>query len=195
MKEEKKGSKRSRSRAKIMHEAKKLYEQHGLGHVTFAQIADEAGMCRTTIFNHFSTSNELVMAIYEEEIEKIHERCQSTGLSGLPLLQKFFDLLIDDMVDYPVLATEIVSSAILNAHSYVGYVEGEVLASLPPSCGPIGSEERRLRGILIMGAYYGLINHYHINKEPFDGPKMKQEFRLLVDRIILEAEETETVRE
>ncbi len=38
--------------------------------------------------------------------------------------------------------------------------------------------------ILIEGAYFGLVNHYHINNRAFDGAAMKEEFHRLLDRMI-----------
>ena len=37
---------------------------------------------------------------------------------------------------------------------------------------------------LLMGAYYGLINHYHLYNQPFDSEKMKAEMRRMIDAII-----------
>lgn len=46
-------SKKEKSRLRIMHAAKGLFEKQGLDNVTFSQIAEAADVCRTTVFNHF----------------------------------------------------------------------------------------------------------------------------------------------
>ena len=38
--------------------------------------------------------------------------------------------------------------------------------------------------MLITGAYYGLINHYHINKLKFESENMKTEFRQMMNGIL-----------
>ncbi len=55
--------KRARSRKLIMHAAKGLFEEKGIRNVTFNDIAERADMCRTTVFNHFATINELMIAL------------------------------------------------------------------------------------------------------------------------------------
>ena len=46
-----------------MHAAKGLFEKNGIENVTFNQIAESAEVCRTTVFNHFSDSKELMLAL------------------------------------------------------------------------------------------------------------------------------------
>ena len=47
-------SKKEKSRIKILHAAKGLFERYGIDDVTFTQIAQKADVCRTTVFNHFA---------------------------------------------------------------------------------------------------------------------------------------------
>ena len=63
--------KRERSRIRIMHAAKGLFEEHGIDNVTFQMIADKSEMCRTTIFNHFSGIEDLMLALSSQEIMDI----------------------------------------------------------------------------------------------------------------------------
>ena len=83
-------TKREKSRIRIMHEAKRLYETYGIENVTFSQIAEEAGMCRTTIFNHFATAGDLMLALYRQEIEDIKAHCLATGQTGMHLIEALF---------------------------------------------------------------------------------------------------------
>ena len=66
--ESSKMSKKEKSRHKIMHAAKGLFERDGIENVTFTQIAEEADVCRTTVFNHFAGTRELMLAISRQEI-------------------------------------------------------------------------------------------------------------------------------
>ena len=49
--------KRSKSKQIIISAAKNLFEEKGPGHVTFNDVAKKAQMCRTTIFNYFTSVN------------------------------------------------------------------------------------------------------------------------------------------
>ena len=75
--------KKIRSRITIMHAAKVLFEKYGIEEVTFQMIADEADMCRTTVFNHFSGLSELLLALVAQEIDDIKDYCDSGELKGM----------------------------------------------------------------------------------------------------------------
>ena len=74
-------SKKEKSRLKIMHTAKGLFEKNGIDSVTFAQIAEGADMCRSTVFNHFSNVTELMLAIISQEIEDIRDYCREKSFN------------------------------------------------------------------------------------------------------------------
>lgn len=38
--------------------------------------------------------------------------------------------------------------------------------------------------ILLTGAYYGIVNHYHLHDMAFDADKMKKEMRNMIDMIL-----------
>lgn len=173
-------TKREKSRMKIMHEAKRLYETYGIENVTFSQIADEAGMCRTTVFNHFATAGDLMLALYRQEIEDIKEHCLATGLTEMPLIRALFDKLIEDTVCYPMLTSQLTNHAILSREQEkpIRVIEELVAQNLPVRFH--GPAEREQMAVLILGAYYGLINHYHIYQKPFEEESLKEEFRQLL---------------
>ena len=85
--------KRARSRMIIMHAAKGLFEEKGIRNVTFNDIAERADMCRTTIFNHFSTINELMLALSEQEIVDLMEFCHDSKLEGKELITAMVALI------------------------------------------------------------------------------------------------------
>ena len=63
--------KRSKSKQIIISAAKNLFEEKGPGHVTFNDVAKKAQMCRTTIFNYFTSVNEILLAIMDEEVRNL----------------------------------------------------------------------------------------------------------------------------
>ena len=182
MQPERNMSKKEKSRMKIMHAAKGLFEKYGIDDVTFTQIAKEADVCRTTVFNHFAGTRELLLAIFAQETEDLKEYAENTGLVGMPLIFALFDRLIEDTANYPTLSMRLITNAIMSRDegNPVALIEDMVRSSLTAEA----PEDTELKVISITGAYYGLINHYHINKLNFQAETMKSEFRRIMDEII-----------
>ncbi len=180
--ESSKMSKKEKSRHKIMHAAKGLFERDGIENVTFTQIAEEADVCRTTVFNHFAGTRELMLAISRQEIEDIKQYCSLHNMKGKTLVYGLYDKLIDDTVCYPVLTGKLINNAIINHQddNPVKIIEEMTEEGLRTA----GTERAEELAVLIEGAYFGLTNHYHINDKTFDGTIMKEEFHKLLDYIL-----------
>ena len=175
-------SKKEKSRMKIMHAAKGLFEKYGIDDVTFTQIAKEADVCRTTVFNHFAGTKELLLAIFAQETEDLKEYAENTGLTGMPMICALFDMLIEDTANYPTLSMRLITNAIMSRdeENPIAMIEDMVRCSLTAA----NPEDTELKVVSITGAYYGLINHYHINKLNFEAETMKSEFRRIMDEIV-----------
>ena len=182
MRPERNFSKKEKSRMNIMHAAKGLFEKYGIDDVTFTQIAKEADVCRTTVFNHFAGTRELLLAIFAQETEDLKVYAESTGLEGVSLIYALFDRLIEDTANYPSLSMRLITNAIMSRdeENPIAMIEDMVRCSLTAS----NPEDTELKVVSITGAYYGLINHYHINKLSFEAETMKSEFRRIMDEII-----------
>ena len=143
-----------------MHAAKGLFERDGIDNVTFGRIAEEADVCRTTVFNHFSGTAELMLAIMSQEIEDIRDFCREENYSGKELIYALFGKLIEDTAYYPTLATRLINNAILEHErdNPVKIIEEMTMAGLRAD-GFTDEESKRLT-VLTEGAYFGLINHY-----------------------------------
>jgi len=170
-------TKKEKSRLKIMHAAKGLFEEHGIDQITFTQIAKEADVCRTTVFNHFAGTKELLLAIFSQEIEDLIEYCEETELSGLPLIYALFDRLIEDTANYPTLSVRLLNNAVLirDDDNPVRLIEKITEDNLPAGRGQTA--------VLICGAYYGLINHYYINNKKFNPAILKEDFHRMLEVI------------
>ena len=177
-------SKKEKSRRKIMHAAKGLFEKYGIDDVTFTQIAKEADVCRTTVFNHFAGTRELLRAIFAQETEDLKVYAESTGLEGVSLIYALFDRLIEDTANYPSLSMRLITNAIMSRdeENPIAMIEDMVRCSLTAE----DPEDTELKVVSITGAYYGLINHYHINKLKFEAEIMKSEFRRIMSIILNE---------
>ena len=179
-------SKKEKSRVKIMHAAKGLFDKYGIDDVTFTQIAKEADVCRTTVFNHFAGTRELLLAIFAQETEDLKVYAESTGLEGVPLIYALFDRLIEDTSNYPTLSMRLITNAIMSRDEAnpIAMIKDMVRCSLTAE----DPEDTELKVVSITGAYYGLINHYHINKLTFDAEIMKSEFRRVMSIILNEVD-------
>ncbi len=177
----KKLTKRERSRMKIMHAAKVLFEEKGPEGVTFQMIADSAEMCRTTVFNHFSSLNDLIIALVAQEMVDLKEHCESMNLKGMELLYSLYDKLMEDTVNYPALTSFLILNAITekNGESPVKMVEEMTLKALEDE----GFEDPEDKAIVVEGIYYSLVNHGHVNDLEFNGEELKAKFHKLVSQI------------
>jgi AcrR family transcriptional regulator len=174
--------KRARSRMIIMHAAKGLFEEKGIRNVTFNDIAERADMCRTTIFNHFSTINELMLALTEQEIVDLMDFCHDSRLEGKELILAMFGKLIEDTSKYPALTTTLTSNSIINAQERksVGKIEDVIRDNI----GEMSDREKQIITVRLTGAYYGLVNHYFINNLEFNPKKMNRQFVTLTEDIL-----------
>lgn len=179
------GKKKEKSRRKIMHAAKGLFEREGIENVSFGDIAEAAEVCRTTVFNHFAGTDALLAAIFEEEITDIEDYCREQGKKGEALIEALFDKLIEDTASYPVLTYRVFISSILQDKeaNTLGRIENMINSNLP--------QPDRLKTLAVMGAYYGLVNHYHAHKKHFDAEVMKEEFHGMLAMLL---EEKQAVR-
>lgn len=174
--------KKSRSRIMIMHAAKGLFEEKGLRNVTFNDIADRAEMCRTTIFNHFSTINELMIALADQEIDDLMKYCESTGFSGKKLIIAMFYKLIEDTTNYPALTATLTANGIINEQE--SKVIKKVEDIINDNAGERPPREKEMLTVELTGMYYGLVNHYFINNMEFDPKRMKRQFTIMADEIL-----------
>ncbi len=177
--------KSERSKIKIMHEAKILYEKYGMENVTFGQIAEAADVCRSTVFNHFPSSNELMTAIYEQEITEINEMCKDAGLAGEELIRAFFEKLIEDTTYYPKLMVQLIVTAITNGEKSKSLSEIEkMIAENLPNKDSLSKTEIDERAMMIIGAYYGMVSHYLMNGLKFDLKKLNKQFSSILDKLL-----------
>ena len=161
---------KEKNRQKIMHAAKGLFEEYGVENVSFRQVAERAEVCRTTVFNYFAGTKELMLGIFSQEIADLTEYFDNSGLQGKEKVLALFDKLIDDTAAYPILATQLIQNAILSQEP-----ENPIAAIEHTVCNALGGDETL--AVSVIGAYLGLISHYHINGLLFDADRMKEDFR------------------
>ena len=156
----------------IMHSAKMLFEKNGLGNVTVEQIAEAADVSRSTFFTHFSSVDDLLMQIANEEIDDILGSASGEG-DGEAEINKVFHQLAKDTCPYPYLVTQLFVRSILSperssAADVLSLITNEIESS------GYGALKKQFSSkdisSFIFGAYFGLIFQKFIDKEPFDNP-------------------------
>lgn len=164
--------KKNRTRAAIMHSAKRLFEVHGFENVTADDIASTSGVCRSTFFNHFANIRDLLLAIANEEIEELLELADDTEF-GKDLVLKLLYKMVDDTINYPSLFTRLTATCVSNAtqNNALVKLESLIIDSLPED-----EEMSKAEMVsILMGAYYGSVNHFLMNGLPMnDGSEIKQ---------------------
>lgn len=156
----------------IMHSAKMLFEKNGLGNVTVEQIAEAADVSRSTFFTHFSSVDDLLMQIANEEIDDILESATADGSSEAEI-NRVFHQLAKDTCPYPYLVTQLFVRSILSperssAVDVLSLITNEIEASGYKALKKQFSSKDI--SSLIFGAYFGLIFQKFIEKESFDNP-------------------------
>lgn len=186
---EEKLSKRERTRRTLMHHAKILFEQKGLDSVTFDDIAQAAKVCRTTVFNHFSTISELMGALIDGEIQDLTETCCGSGKNGRELIYLLLDKLSDDLCNYPILMTRLTNNSILrgtgsNAIVTLEELIRENIGFIEPRPCILNTISEEELPSLIMSVYYGQVNHIHARGGAFDKNALKDCIHRMLDYIL-----------
>lgn len=171
--------KREMTRRAIMRAARGVFEKKGIASTNFSDIAEAAGVSRSTVFNHFAGSSELLTALCGQEIDDLEKAYLQSGHRGKEGIISIFDTLIEDTARYPQLVTQIIFNTITNGgeDNPLRMIEELISRNLD------GDQDSETT-MLIMGAYYGLINHYHLHNQPFDKEKMQARMRRMIDAII-----------
>ena len=86
---------RGETRPLILQAATEVFAEQGFASVTVAEIADRAGIGKGTVYEYFSSKDELLFAVFEWMNDKIFERIRSLldeGGTTRERLQRLLDL-------------------------------------------------------------------------------------------------------
>lgn len=177
--------KKERTKLQIIHTAKELFEKNGIENVTFSQIAEEANVCRTTVFNHFKCTNDLLFSIFVQEMGDLETHCNEQEHHGLDFIKTFFNKLISDVSNYPTLAIQLANNAILSdiEPNPIKTIE-EMVQNCLREEGIDDNIKSDYLANLIVGAYFGLITHYKVRNHVFDVPRMQYAFDVMLRHIL-----------
>ena len=180
--------KRTKTQRAILHAAKVLYEKQGVGNAPFDDIAELAGVCRTTVFNHFADAGDLQQALAVAEIAEIVEFGELSQLKGLKLIRALLNKLIEDTANYPRVMARLTNATILGGESgRVGEIERliarqyEIEFGAFPADAPVSAEQLAQ---MTLGIYYGQVNHLLAYGLPFEAANMRRDLGLMLDYLL-----------
>ena len=180
--------KRTKTQRAILHAAKVLYEKQGVGNVPFDDIAQTAGVCRTTVFNHFADAGELQQALAVAEIGELIEFGEQSTLRGLTLIYALLDKLIDDTANYPRVMARLANATILGGESgRVSEIERLIARQYEQEFGAALTQGKITAGLLAqmtMGLYYGQVNHQLAFGLPFQAEQMRKDMRVMLNLLL-----------
>ena len=180
--------KRTKTQRAILHAAKVLYEKQGVGNVPFDDIAETAGVCRTTVFNHFADAAELQQALAVAEIGELIEFGEESSLSGLALIYALLDKLIDDTANYPRVMARLANATILGGEGgRVSEIERMIARQYEQEFGA-GLVKAQISASMLaqmtLGLYYGQVNHQLAFGLPFESEPMRKEMRVMMEILL-----------
>ena len=177
--------KRTKTQRAILHAAKVLYEKQGVGNVPFDDIAQTAGVCRTTVFNHFADAGELQQALAVAEIGELIEFGEGSKLQGLVLIYALLDKLIDDTANYPRVMARLANATILGGESgRVSEIERLIARQYEKEFSGRLSQSKTsctMLAQMTMGLYYGQVNHLLAFGLPFEAEQMRKDMRAMLE--------------
>ncbi|MEG2453877.1 MAG: TetR/AcrR family transcriptional regulator, partial [Clostridia bacterium] len=104
--------KKNNTHKALLHSAKKLFEDKGIGNVTIDEISEAADVSRSTFFTHFASLDDLLEQIANEEISDLAAVWQDSDVSFS--ITALMDKLVEDTIPYPYLTGELLMRGILS---------------------------------------------------------------------------------
>ena len=95
------------SREKILEVAEALYARRGFAGVGMREVADAAGLGKSSLFHHFKSKVELYLAVLDRVLMRIEERLApvlTSPASAADKLDRWIDALIDALAEQPASA-------------------------------------------------------------------------------------------
>jgi AcrR family transcriptional regulator len=94
---------RERQRRRILDASEKLFDRHGIDRVTMSDIVSASGLRTSTLYQYFSSKDDIVWAIVEEVLAESTERAKAVTKGAGTALDKItalLNLFADDLVNH-----------------------------------------------------------------------------------------------
>jgi len=98
---------RQPSRDKILDCAEQLFARRGFAGIGLAEVAEQVGLSKSSLFHHFSSKAQLYAAVMARILDRIEaELMRSLALGGTPVerLDRWIDVVIDLFASRPTYA-------------------------------------------------------------------------------------------
>jgi len=95
------------SRDKILEVAEALYARRGFAGVGMREVADAAGLGKSSLFHHFRSKVQLYLAVLERVLARIENRLQpilELQVGAAEKLDRWIDAVIDELAEQPASA-------------------------------------------------------------------------------------------
>lgn len=92
--------------------AKRIFFAEGKLHATTQDIADAAGICRTSLHYYYRSRDVLVKQVFNEAMQELDERLFIVMNSALPFrekLEKMVELFLSEHIAYPYTETFVIA--------------------------------------------------------------------------------------
>jgi len=175
-----------RNRERILEEAKQEFTRSG-ANASLEEIAKKAGVGPGTLYRHFPTREELLVAVYQSEVEKLAAAARTLEATMLPVealrawLLLFVDAVETKQIIAPVLNTLVGDPKKVFEASYA--LIHEALRALVKRAIKSGDIRKDLDPIDLLRALVGVAN-------VSASPDWQQSARRLVEILILGARPT-----
>lgn len=168
--------KKTTTHKQIMHTAKRLFEEEGIGNVKIERIAHKTGISRSTFFTHFGSLDQLLRELADEEIKDLlasSEKSNRGVFERVMLCQ-----LVEDTAPYPYLAMELFVKNLLSAEPCkFSDIDNALQKAISQSneYDVIKKEfSAKELSALLLGSYFGLVFQKFMQGEKFgDGEDVK----------------------
>src|SRR5262245_9542466 len=98
---------RQPSRDKILDCAEQLFARRGFAGIGLAEVAEQVGLSKSSLFHHFSSKAQLYAAVMARILDRIEtELMRALALGGAPVerLDRWLEVVIDLLATHPTYA-------------------------------------------------------------------------------------------
>src|SRR5262245_60612914 len=98
---------RQPSRDKILDCAEQLFARRGFAGIGLAEVAEQVGLSKSSLFHHFTSKAQLYAAVMARILDRIESTLmRSLALGGSPAerLERWLDVIIDLLAQHPTYA-------------------------------------------------------------------------------------------
>jgi TetR/AcrR family transcriptional regulator, cholesterol catabolism regulator len=82
-----------RRRHEIFHSSVALILKQGFAATSMQEIADAAGVGKSTLYDYFPTKDHVLLFVFEEELEKVQEQAEAMAARDIPVEEKLIKIL------------------------------------------------------------------------------------------------------